>query len=424
MSLKPTKKLNEAYKISEFGLIGTDKDVLDYNRFKSELVDHTVYKEIEEFAKTDYGRNVFTFSGNGRFLQAKSYVGTIQTKSGYLIEILPKIYNERKEDNSKEIFINLLRMLYKLPSYKHINKANLQSDKMPILEIFISMFLEEVGVIIKKGIKSDYIPKENNENFLKGKLYINEQIKRNYIHKERFYVGYDEYSPNRAENKLIKSTLKYLLNISSSFENIRRTRMYLEHMYGVDYSVNIDRDFRLANTKTRGMEHYSNALVWSRIFLKKESFSTYSGKTVAFAILYPMEKLFENYIEHLLINNEKNCQVIPQSGETVFVKKSSNNKLFGVRPDFILKQEDEIKVVADAKWKIINNDDNSFSQSDFYQLFAYSRIYFQDKEEFEPLRLYYPMNENFRNEKEFIYFDNKTKINAIPVDMNELVKKR
>lgn len=407
----------KTYTISEFGLIGTDDRVINYNNYISVKVCEKLYKELEEFAKSDYGKDIFSFSGNGHYLQAKSYVGTIQTKSGYSIEILPKIYNDKNEDHSKEIFLQLLRMLYKLPSFKHIEKAHFQNEKMPLLEIFISMFLDEVSLILKKGIKSDYIPKSENLHYLKGKLLVNEQIKRNYIHKERFFVDYDEYTPNRVENRLIKSTLKYLLNISSSFENIRLLRMYQEHMYSVEYSKNYDMDFRSCKTNTRGMEHYKNALIWAKVFLKKESFSSFSGDTIAFSILYPMEKLFENYMEHILKEEYPNYTVHAQNGEKTFVKEK-DKKLFGVRPDFILKEKDEIKIIADAKWKIIDENKN-FSQNDFYQLFTYKHIYNPKK----ALRLYYPLNEEFRKVKKFRYFDSNTKLLAIPVDMNKVLLK-
>ena len=254
MSKNQQVQCNKRYTISEYGLIGTDDSVINYNNFSSAKVCDVVYKELEEFAKSDYGKDIFTFSGNGRYLQAKSYVGTIQTKSGYSIEILPKIYNsDEKEDNAKKIFLELLRLLYKLPRFKHTEKAHFQNEKMPLLEMFISMFLDEVAYILKKGIKSDYISEQENLHYLKGKLLINEQIKRNYVHKERFFVDYDEYTPNRVENKLIKSTLKYLLNISSSFENIRLLRMYQEHMYSVTYSTNYDMDFKACKTNIRGI---------------------------------------------------------------------------------------------------------------------------------------------------------------------------
>jgi 5-methylcytosine-specific restriction enzyme subunit McrC len=410
--------------ISEFGLIGTDNFVEDNNAFKSGKVKPEVYKELEAFAKTDSGKDVFTFSSNGKYLQAKSYVGTIQTKSGYSIEILPKIYNaDENLHNSQEIFLELLRLLYKLPKFKHIDKAHFQNEKMPLLEIFISMFLDEVAMILKRGIKSDYIANQKNLYFLKGKLLINQHLKENYIHKERFFVEHDEYTPNRVENKLLKSTLRYLLKLSSSYENIRLLRMYQEHMYGIDYSLNYDADFRRCKTNIRGMEHYRNALVWAKVFLAKESFSSFSGDTVAFAILYPMEKLFENYVEHYLrerYQNNNAIEIYPQATGMVFVKN-----LFDVRPDYLIKKGDKVICVADAKWKVMSRE-LSFSQNDFYQLYAYSQIYNKDNNDCEKnkhigLRIYYPKSSYLQEKKSFVFFD-KTKIKVIPLDMNDVLK--
>lgn len=416
MSKNPQSNVNLTYTISEFGLIGTDDIVENYNAYKSVKVDQVVYDELEVFAKTDYGKDVFNFSANGRYLQAKSYVGTIQTKSRYSIEILPKIYKGKDdEDNSKDIFLELLRILYKLPNFKHIEKANFQNENMPLLEIFISMFLDEIAMILKKGIKSDYIVNQDNLHFLKGKILVSEQIKRNYIHKERFYVEYDEYTPNRAENKLIKSTLRYLLNLSSSYDNIRLLRMYQEHMYGVNYSLSYNADFRSCKTNIRGMEHYKNALIWAKVFLGKESFSSFSGEIIAFAILYPMEKLFENYVEHKLNEKYINYQIDAQNGEEDFVMN-----LFGVRPDYIIRDKEEIKIVADAKWKIIEKE-SDLSQSDFYQLFAYKHIYEYNDKTLESLELYYPKSEYLQDKVTYEYFD-QTIITILPIDMNEIIK--
>jgi 5-methylcytosine-specific restriction enzyme subunit McrC len=80
MNNKHQNKCETRCTISEFGLIGTDDFVENCNAFKSGKVKPEVYKELEAFAKTDSGKDVFTFSSNGKYLQAKSYVGTIQTK--------------------------------------------------------------------------------------------------------------------------------------------------------------------------------------------------------------------------------------------------------------------------------------------------------------------------------------------------------
>jgi 5-methylcytosine-specific restriction enzyme subunit McrC len=412
--------------ISEFGLIGTDESVYSANKFLSANVNSTdVYKELESFAKTDSGKDVLGFTGNGKYLQAKSYVGTIQTKSGLTLEILPKTANKGDIETSKQIFMKLLHLLHRLPSYKNIDTANFERIKnIDIFEIFIVMFLDEVGQIIKKGVKSDYTAREENLFFLKGKLRISEHIKHNSIHKERFYVEYDDYNQNRAENRLIKSTLQLLSKLSKDFQNIRRIRQYMEHMNWVDLSMNVDNDLRSVKLG-RGMEHYKNALIWAKVFLKKESFSSFSGDTIAFAILYPMEKLFEGFVEWYLNKTEPNSEVIPQSGETRFVtSQDEKEKLFGVRPDFLIKKGDEIVCVADAKWKLITSK-NDFSQGDFYQLFAYKEIFSLKKsKKIDDLRIYYPQTDDFKDPQVYIYFDGG-EIKVTPLNLEyELLKNK
>ena len=416
--------------ISEFGLIGCE--IEPSNKFLSAGVVENFYKELESFAKTDKGKDVLQFTGNGKYLQAKNYVGTIQTTSGFMLEILPKTVSKNEEVNkekeiekSKQIFMKLLHLLYKLPNYKNIDSANFERIKnLEIFEIFIFMFLQEVGIIIKKGIKSDYVGCEDNLFYLKGKLLIKEQIKRNSIHKERFYVQYDDYNQNRAENRLIKSTLKLLSNISRDFENQRKIRQYMQHLNWIDLSLNIDKDFSMVKTG-RGMEHYKNALIWSKVFLKKESFSSFSGDTIAFAILYPMEKLFECFIEWWLEKRYSHLQIEAQNGGVDFVKK-----LFTVRPDFLIKKDNQAICVADAKWKLIEKD-NDFSQSDFYQLFAYKHIFLKEQKEnykdniceLMSLKIYYPKSDYLEKSRIFEYFEDEGNIKIVPLDIEtELFK--
>ena len=421
--------------ISEFGLIGCE--IEPSNKFLSAGVVENFYKELESFAKTDKGKDVLQFTGNGKYLQAKNYVGTIQTTSGFMLEILPKTVSKNEEVNkekeiekSKQIFMKLLHLLYKLPNYKNIDSANFERIKnLEIFEIFIFMFLQEVGIIIKKGIKSDYVGCEDNLFYLKGKLLIKEQIKRNSIHKERFYVQYDDYNQNRAENRLIKSTLKLLSNISKEFNNQRKIRQYMQHLNWIDLSLNIDKDFSMVKTG-RGMEHYKNALIWSKVFLKKESFSSFSGDTVAFAILYPMEKLFECFVEWWLEKKYPHLQIEAQNGGYDFVTKENNKQLFGVRPDFLIKKENKVICVADAKWKLIEND-GDFSQSDFYQLFAYKHIFLKKQIEnykdniceLISLKIYYPKSDYLQNNRIFRYFENQVNIKIVPLHIEvELLK--
>ena len=52
-------------------------------------------------------------------------------------------------------------------------------------------------------------------------------LNRNYIHKEKFYVQYQEFTRDRIENRLIKTALLYLYKKSKSNSNVKRIREFL-----------------------------------------------------------------------------------------------------------------------------------------------------------------------------------------------------
>ena len=83
---------------------------------------------------------------------------------------------------SKQILLNCLATLKDSP-FKQSHIASLQSLNLPLLEVFIQMFLAELERLIHRGLKSDYREIAQNRAFLKGKLLFNEQITYNLIHK-------------------------------------------------------------------------------------------------------------------------------------------------------------------------------------------------------------------------------------------------
>ena len=201
-----------SFTLLEYKAIYALKDITEpyYDDSRNLVVPQNVYDGIEKFYYDNSAvQSYFVPSKKQgkKALIAQNYVGIIQTKDGTTIEILPKITNV-DENESKSILVKMLKTLKKSP-FKNFNMAHLKSSKMPLFEIFITMFLDELEKLIRRGIKSDYVTKEKNLAYLKGKLNIKEQIARNYIHKERCCVAYDEYVSDRVENRLIKTTLNY-----------------------------------------------------------------------------------------------------------------------------------------------------------------------------------------------------------------------
>ena len=316
----------------------------------------------------------------GKFIQARNYVGVLQTKSGLTIEILPKIADKNDTDKSKAIFIKMLKTLKNFP-FKSSNLASLKTQNLPLLEIFISMFLCELEALVKKGIKSDYVALEENLNFLKGKLNINEQIKRNSIHKERFYVGYSEFLNDIKINRIIKTTLKFLYKKSNSSKNQQKIRELLFIFDEVSECENY-KNFFAKLVINRQVKYYEQTLLWCKIFLLGNSFTPHKGDDLAFALLFDMNALFESYVGDFI--KKKFSGTILQHSEKHLVE---DPKSFKLRPDIFLKG----KFIADTKWKIISSKDD-ISQADLYQLYAYGKKHPCDGK----LHLIYPKIDDIR----------------------------
>ena len=377
----------------------------EYLQYKDNTKDNFIKKEtfdsLEKFVleneKTAQYLKITTKNGFGKVLQAQNYVGVIQTKDGTTIEILPKIKNATTE-KSKDILIKMLKTLKNSP-FKNLSVANLKSSKIPLFEIFISMFLEELTALVRNGIKSDYISKEENLKFLKGKLKISEQIKYNTIHKERFFVQYEEFISNRVENRLIKTTLQFLYNKSKLNKNQQRIREFLFVFDEIEISHNIKTDFSKIKLN-RQMKDYEQVLLWCKTFLFENSFSPYKGNDIAFALLFDMNLLFESFV-YSYLKKSSNFQDIKSQDRTHHLAYENGIGRFRLKPDIVINGG---KIIADTKWKILSEDKayNGVLQDDMYQLYAYGTKY----DNCEKIYLIYPFDELIIKNS-YNYFKNK-----------------
>lgn len=347
-----------------------------------------IFNEFVEFAKQE-GNHQFLKFKNSTTLKAQNYVGLIQVKSGFCVEILPKTFRAEKFDEkcsglkgckcqiceAKQILLNMLKTLRESP-FKKSHISTLKTHKFPLLEIFAMMFLDEVERLIKKGIKSDYVAVEQNRHFLKGKLLWTQNLKYNFAHKERFFTQSDEFISDIAPNRLIVSTLLFLSgqNFSPKTDaRIKQSRFVFE---AIKPSQNIDKDF----AKSLNLRHYKSyelVLLWCRIFLKKQSFLQYFGKDKAFALLFDMNRLFESFVASHLKKQDKEFAInLKVQEKSKFLLECDDDKqLLQMKPDIVCKDKSKTPLfIADTKWKIID-EFKDILQADLYQIFAYLAKY-------------------------------------------------
>lgn len=388
---------NRTISIREFGRIYPDskhifkRDIEELRAYIDEQnsKDFTGQSDIEEFLKP---------IKNG--VQANNYVGVLQTKSGLTIEILPKIAGRTEEATDtrvRQLFLEMLKAVRSING-KTFKLTNLNAKKNNLLEVFISKFLNESDMIIKRGLKSSYVTVQSNEKFLKGKLLMTQQLRRNIVNQSYFFNEYDEFMTNSAENQLIKTTLEYLLKNSRDNNNLRIIREQLVYFEFVDLTNSPEQTFQKVSIG-RNYTYYEQTLNWCRIFLSRKSFTSFKGSSLAFAVLFPMEEVFEAYIAYMMKKSIPDANVSAQDKKYSLFDRTNETKAgYRLRPDLVVRFEDNRTTIADTKWKVL--DSTGPSQTDLYQMYAYYTRYRHKSENVDKVVLIYPYSSSY-SENEF-----------------------
>ena len=350
----------------------------------------------------------------GKIITARNYVGLITMTDGTVIEILPKIAGGGiSEGDTKRIFLEMLKTLNDV-TFKDFNVSHLHTDRMSLLEIFIKMFFDEVTVLTKQGLKAAYTPVEANERFYKGKLLTSQNIKYNLVSKNRFFVRYDDFNINKPENRLIKSTLRFLLKATGNGRNRQHAARLLAFFDGVEYSASYDADFSKCFVD-HSMNHYDKALSWCRVFLRGNSFTAFVGSEVALALLFPMEKIFESFVA-AKFRKHIGRGINLRTQDTRYSLFDSPNRAFALRPDIVLEFGGHTDVL-DTKWKLLSDNarNSGISQSDMYQMYAYSKKY-----EADGIVLVYPLSDAVSRTDIRYTSDDNVKVDVSFIDLRNV----
>lgn len=316
-----------------------------------------------------------------RALQVMSYVGVIRTPAGFQIEVLPKIGKANASGHAATRQL-LIRMLSCLPGFRHIatESASLRAARMPLLEVFISEFLEAASVVLKRGLRSTYVVHEENLGALRGKLVVSRHLTQNLVRADRFYTEHDEFTTDRPENRLLKTALHQLASISSTSSNQQLARELLFAMGDVPVSTRIAEDFRRVHLD-RGMGAYHVALAWAKLVLDHMSPLTAMGKHEATSLLFPMDALFEAFVAVHLPRQLDDALTLRAQTSTRHLVRHRGENWFRLKPDLLVQHAGKNLAVLDTKWKLLDTlkangtDKYGLGQADFYQLQAYGQSY-------------------------------------------------
>ena len=378
------------------------------------------FDQLDKYLRSVAGKDLaadqlmrFQRRGGRDLITTRNYVGVIRFADGAQIEVLPKIElsGTDKKDVTRKIFLKMLRALLNFEDKAKVGgRAHVDDSRMRVFDVFVRRFLDDVAELVKRGLKGGYSTVSGNEHFFKGKLNVAENIRQNIVHRERFFVEYDVFSSDAPENRLIRTTLEHLrteVGDAGCRNDINRLLPVFEE---VPRSINVDADLLVAKAvRTSGL--YKAVIDWCGVCLMHRGFAAFSGSHDVQTLLFPMEKLFEAYVAHVVRKyaSPDGWRVSAQEhGKCLFSCQGADR--FILKPDIVLRKDDQI-IIADTKWKRLNKDERhaGVSQSDMYQMYAYGKRYAESGEEgakqkVRAVHLIYPRREEVVENE---YSDNK-----------------
>ena len=351
-------------------------------------------------------------------LAASNYVGVITTKRGVVVEILPKIDLGGEADpgyeKTRRTFLRMLRC------WRGLSEALPESairamPRFPMLDVFVRRFLAETSELARAGLARRYIPVEENLPYLRGRLLFHDQLRENLTNEARFFVAHDELSINRPANRLIHSTLLRLAPGLRSEENRMLLRQLTAAFADVPQATDARADWEKHHVD-RSMNLYGPVMQWVGLFLFNKGLTTFAGQHVNISLLFPMEKVFENFVAHSFSRYQERYQVAAQHPQQNLAT-TGGRSVFTMKPDVALKCGKRVMFILDAKWKGVDayddDDKHGIVQDDMYQLYAYGKRY-----GCEGVALIYPRTGRFATELNYRFFDGLS-LTCLPFDVRE-----
>lgn len=352
-------------------------------------------------------------------LKWDSYVGVVETPCGTRLEILPK--HTEQDHCEKKGRALLCRMIQNALSLKPrtASVANVELFDAPLSEWVIEQFLAELDHLIRRGLRSDYLRVEEEQYFLRGQLNVVAQMRQPPGRQHFFQIRHDVFVLDRPENRVLKFALERVCKLTQHPDNWRLAHELRSLLIDVPSSNRPKSDLRSWSNE-RLMAHYRAVKPWCELILNEQMPFAVAGQWQGISLLFPMEKLFERYVESWLRGRLLPGATLKAQARTEYLCQHGNDSIFRLEPDFLIHQGGQ-QWILDTKWKLIDSRcrDKNFclSQSDFYQLFAYGRKYL--KQPVGQLVLIYPRHSAFAEALAPFAFDDNLHLHILPFDLYE-----
>lgn len=242
-----------------------------------------------------------------------------------------------------------------------------------VAELCGAILVKGLSSQIKRGLKKEYVIKNDSLSFPKGKINISASIKEQSMLKKQLVCSYDNFSINSYMNQIIKTTMNVLLRSNISIELKKEIRKLIIYFLCVESlnpkTINWNLQFNKNN------QTYRMLIFVCYLILKGLLQTTSSGnnKIMTFLDEQQMHKLYEKFILEYYRKEHPELKVsssqIPWNIDDGYIEM-----LPIMQSDVMLKKDDKTLVI-DAKYygqtmqKRYNS--NTLHSANLYQIYSY-----------------------------------------------------
>jgi 5-methylcytosine-specific restriction enzyme subunit McrC len=364
------------------------------------------------------GVKIAEFGGN-RSLRLAQYVGVLHSPDGTLIEILPKHVDEENDlEATRRLAVRLISQALDVPA-RTTEPATLRLLRYPLSEWVIQQFLAAGEHVIKRGVRFEYQRVEEESPFIRGQIDLGKQLHQPPGQLHKTHIRHEIYTPDRPENRLLKSALTVARRLTRDPGNWRLSNELLQYMEPVPISPDQKRDFSLWRDE-KLMAHYRRLRPWCELLLSNLNPTTQVGDWQGISLLFPMDRLYERFVTRALRQRLVPGAVLTAQARSETLCSHRDQRWFQLQPDLLI-QSGERRWILDTKWKQLDSalvsakDKYNLDEQDFYQLFAYGQRYLGG---IGDLLLIFPRTKAFRRPLAPFLFSDQLTLWVVPFDLD------
>lgn len=346
-------------------------------------------------------RRGFCTLGHGS-LKLAQYVGLVNI-GGRVLEVLPKLGATQDAATCRGTLLRLLHLAHDRPLFSQ-GKVDHDLRRQSLLDVFVAAFLESLLVIVRVGLLRRYRTEEDDLGVVRGRLELKRQIGVHGMRVDRIACRFDDLTVDNPWNQVLKSAM---ISVRPWMQSATTRRHWLE-LAAVFEEVTPSPDPLLEIARIRAdrqSSYYQTAMHWAGWILKLLSPNLRAGGREAPELLFDMNRLFESAVATQIRRRSR------RFGVSVDVQNHGRHlasfdatpavPFFGLIPDVVVRDRNEIVSVVDTKWSEIHHDRHGRlvpPDHHVYQLNAYASAF--DCEEFV---LLYPWHEGLQGAQPTVF---------------------